>query len=444
MTGGVNAVYSGADVVNETYTVDPWGNQQESGNFNFQQSYNAATNQINGYSYDAAGDLLGDGMNTYAYDGEGMLTATNSAQYVYDALQQRVEKTGGSNPTEVVYFNGHPMALLNATSGAWTDLIWAGSNMLAEVAGSQTATPVYRLLDHEGSLVATTDGSGNVTGTNLMMPYGETMSSNTSDPYSYTGLYQDTEYGGDDAWYRNYSTEQSRWLTPDPYNGSYDLNNPQSFNRYMYTHGNPLGYTDPSGLAGGWATGWGGVCHLLHQTVPGGGQGAPLTFNPCSPVTSAVAIGIYEALHGIWSSVTFDEVSPFVGAALSIACSINDFSSSACGPSGWTSTAFTGKNQWVGKAANDSITLAGAIMCTEPMSPECTGYLVYTVVNALFAAFWDVFGPPQFTGSLLPRPSDFGGLGTAQMGIPNQNLSIQGILGQPSGSAIPSPGLLVQ
>ena len=122
-------------------------------------------------------------MNTYAYDGEGMLTSAGGAQYVYDALQQRVEKLGGSNPTEVVYFNGHPMALLNATSGAWTDLIWAGSNLLAEVAGSQTAAPVYRLLDHEGSLVATTDGSGNVTGTNLMMPYGETLSSNTSDPY---------------------------------------------------------------------------------------------------------------------------------------------------------------------------------------------------------------------------------------------------------------------
>ena len=113
-------------------------------------------------------------MNSYTYDAEGMLTATNSAQYVYDGLGERVQKTGGSNPTEVIYFNGHPIALLNATSGAWTyDLIWAGSNMVAEVPATQTALPVYRLLDHEGSLVATTDASGNVTGTNLMAPYGE-------------------------------------------------------------------------------------------------------------------------------------------------------------------------------------------------------------------------------------------------------------------------------
>ncbi len=46
--------------------------------------------------------------------------------------------------------------------------------MLAEVAGTQAATPVYRLLDHEGTLVAIADQSGNVTATHLMTPYGET------------------------------------------------------------------------------------------------------------------------------------------------------------------------------------------------------------------------------------------------------------------------------
>ena len=177
---------------------------------------------------------------------KGMLVSSNGAQYVYDALQQRIAKTGGSNPGEVIYFNGKPVALHNPANGAWTDLIWAGNNLLAEVPGTQAATPVYRLLDHEDSLVATTDNSGNVTGTNLLTPYGQLMTSSTNDPYLYANLFQDTEYGGDDAWYRNYSTEQSRWLRPDPDNGSYDLANPQSFNRYMYVNGNPLGNVDPS------------------------------------------------------------------------------------------------------------------------------------------------------------------------------------------------------
>lgn len=38
-----------------------------------------------------------------------------------------------------------------------------------------------------------------------------------------------------------------RWMSPDPYNGSIDPSNPQSFNRYSYVGNNPLGFTDPSG-----------------------------------------------------------------------------------------------------------------------------------------------------------------------------------------------------
>ena len=41
---------------------------------------------------------------------------------------------------------------------------------------------------------------------------------------------------------------QGRWLSPDPYLGSMDLTNPQSFNRYAYALNNPLSFTDPNGL----------------------------------------------------------------------------------------------------------------------------------------------------------------------------------------------------
>ena len=123
---------------------------------------------------------------------------------------------------------------------------------------------ILRLLDHLGSLAVETDNSGNVTGANVFLPFGQLMSSTTNDSFQFTGLEQDTENSSDHAWFRNYSTEQSRWLRPDPYNGSYDLNNPQSFNRYMYVNGNPLGNVDPSGEAGaGLFTGIGGsVCKI--------------------------------------------------------------------------------------------------------------------------------------------------------------------------------------
>jgi RHS repeat-associated protein len=64
----------------------------------------------------------------------------------------------------------------------------------------------------------------------------------------FTGLDFDTESDTSHAQFRNYSQTMGRWLTPDPYDGSYDFTNPQSFNRYAYVRNNPLAFTDPLGL----------------------------------------------------------------------------------------------------------------------------------------------------------------------------------------------------
>ena len=119
IAGGANAVDSTADELSESYGYDAWGNMTQSGNTTFQQSY-TASNQVNGFVYDAAGELTGDTINSYTYNAEGLLTGTGggAAQYVYDALDQRVQKLSGSNVGEVIYFNGHPITRLTATSDA--------------------------------------------------------------------------------------------------------------------------------------------------------------------------------------------------------------------------------------------------------------------------------------------------------------------------------------
>ncbi len=48
--------------------------------------------------------------------------------------------------------------------------------------------------------------------------------------------------------FRQYSSSVGRWMSPDPYNGSMDLGNPQTLNRYSYVSNSPLRYTDSSGL----------------------------------------------------------------------------------------------------------------------------------------------------------------------------------------------------
>ncbi len=68
------------------------------------------------------------------------------------------------------------------------------------------------------------------------------------DWYHFAGLDFDPESTTQHATFRQYSTTQGHWMSPDPYDGSYDFSNPQSLNRYSYALNNPFMYRDPSGL----------------------------------------------------------------------------------------------------------------------------------------------------------------------------------------------------
>ena len=48
--------------------------------------------------------------------------------------------------------------------------------------------------------------------------------------------------------HRRYNPGSTRFDQPDPYDGSYNLTNPQSFNRYAYVNNDPVNLVDPSGL----------------------------------------------------------------------------------------------------------------------------------------------------------------------------------------------------
>ncbi len=249
-TGGSDPT---VDRLMATYTFDAWGNHQESGTFTFAQPANGA-NQIaaSGYTYDAAGNLTIDGLgNTYSYDAEGKTSGSNSAVYTRDPLGQRVRKDVGTRATEYYYFGGQLMATRDPSSGQWTDYIYAGNRLIAENPGTATAAPIYRIGDHLDSLVQKQDASGNLLGANDVSPYGELVSSSAPDLLLFTQHERDAENYSDSALYRQYASTQGRWLSADPYNGSYNLADPQSLNRYAYLSGRPQAAVDPMGLDGG-------------------------------------------------------------------------------------------------------------------------------------------------------------------------------------------------
>src|SRR5579872_7328950 len=68
-------------------------------------------------------------------------------------------------------------------------------------------------------------------------------------PTSHTGDEHDTESNTEHTQFRQLSSVQGRWLSPDPAGmAAADPANPQSFNMYGYVLNNPLSFTDRSGL----------------------------------------------------------------------------------------------------------------------------------------------------------------------------------------------------
>jgi RHS repeat-associated protein len=240
-----------ANGLNQLYSYDSFGNLQSSGNYSFIQGYTAA-NQISGWNYDAAGNLLTDGLGSnYVYDGEGKIKSGAGVTYIYTAEGQRAEKSG-SPAVDTIYFGGHPIGRL--ISGAWTDEIYGAGGLLAEVPGTQTGAAVYCMTDHLGSLVGTLSSTGSVLSTQDVGPFGEVFAGGSSDPFVFTGKERDAESGNDFFGARYYSNNTGRWMTPDwaaraeavPYS---DFSDPQSLNLYSYVQNNPVSRADAEGHA---------------------------------------------------------------------------------------------------------------------------------------------------------------------------------------------------
>ena len=206
-----------------------------------------ANNQMFGYPYDAAGNLLSDRVaNLMVWDAESRLASVGGTSYLYDAEGNRVEKQGAV-VEDTVYFGGRPIARYQA--GQWTDLIYGPTGLLAEVPGSQTAQPMYRLTDNLGTNVGSLLANGSFVDPIDHTPFGRVFTGNTNDPYLFTGKERDTESGLDYFGARYFASNMGRWMSPDwadkpedvPYS---DLENPQSLNLYGYVGNNPLSRAD--------------------------------------------------------------------------------------------------------------------------------------------------------------------------------------------------------
>jgi RHS repeat-associated protein len=192
--------------------------------------------------------------HTFTYDAEGNVTAVDggsTAQYVYNALNQRVSENLGGTTTQFAYnVAGQRVSIWNTASpnGQLQEEYYVGNKRVAYFANNMLH---FQHQDGTGTERMRTTFNGAVEGSFTSLPFGDafgTVSGIDGDPYHYGMLDHDYASDTDHAQFRQYSSTPGRWMSPDPYSGSYHMRNPQSFNRYTYALNNPLRFVDPSGL----------------------------------------------------------------------------------------------------------------------------------------------------------------------------------------------------
>ena len=121
-----------------------------------------------GHTYDANGNLTGDGTNAYIYDGENRLVSATAAgvtaTLTYDPLGRlwRVQKA--ASDTRFLY-DGDALVAEYDAAGTLANRYVHGSDVKSDdpliwYVGSGTATKRYLHSDHNDSIVAATNVSG--------------------------------------------------------------------------------------------------------------------------------------------------------------------------------------------------------------------------------------------------------------------------------------------
>ena len=241
----------------QSFGIDIWGNLNGVSGFSCKATSGSGptqaannNNQLTGYGYDIAGNMIQNGNTGYTYDAENRISSTSGSTYTYDGDGQRVEKSNSGTGT--LYWTGAKGEVLTESDSAgdassMVDYIFFNGQRVARV----DSAVHYYFSDHLGSTSVITDANGVIQKESDYYPYGGemTVSGGDSNHYKFTGKERDSESGLDNFGARYDAFTMGRFMTPDPVFISADrVFDPQSLNLYAYVRNNPLSLTDPTGL----------------------------------------------------------------------------------------------------------------------------------------------------------------------------------------------------
>jgi len=216
---------------------------------------------------DTAGNVR---TNTYSLTVSGLTRAfaydPNGKTYEWDAENRLITVKQGANTLASFTYDGNGRRATKSAGGVTTTYVYDGDNFLEErpsvgstkrymygpgidrpLARVVTGVTTYNVADHLGSLIRTTDTSGNPTLTRSYDPWGNlNATSATVSGYAFTGREWDPETNLYNYRARYYDPTVGRFLSEDPIASS-----GYQAALYAYVDNRPVTLTDPLGLKPG-------------------------------------------------------------------------------------------------------------------------------------------------------------------------------------------------
>jgi RHS repeat-associated protein len=244
------------------------------GNYNYYATKPHQLNEVKSASgahlykffYDANGNSKTDGTRTFtygSYDKPTLITkAGSSSTMKYGPERELIFKTdtyveNGKNVTyQTTYLGNYEKVYRTGGAGPLTEHKFYVGDIVYTQRSNGSSDTFYLHKDHQGSVIATTNGSGAVVSQAIYDPWGKrtavylasllsnyTYSEPTDRGYTGHKHIKDLDIihmGG-----RIYDPTLGRFLQADPFVQA--PTDSQSYNRYAYVRNNPMSMTDPSG-----------------------------------------------------------------------------------------------------------------------------------------------------------------------------------------------------
>ena len=249
------------------FLYDPASQIVRRGRSNAAYDWTGHANVDRPYGVNGLNQLTSSGSNELSYDGRGNLVSDGVRTFGYDSRDQLGNYRGGGQPD---YLYHDMLGRLRQLSAEGVTLDYDGSQMVAEydysgpllrryVHGAGVDEPLVwyegagvadrRFLhaDERGSIVAITDSAGRKLAILTYDEYGipgpgNVLANGQAPRFQYTGQMWIASLGMYDYKARVYSPTLGRFLQADP------IGYGDGLNLYGYVGGDPVNFTDPSGL----------------------------------------------------------------------------------------------------------------------------------------------------------------------------------------------------